>query len=150
EAGVEYGLLMNGPHGCELLEMFARDILSPGGYGEELRDHPTLVYLKGVERTAFFSRPPASVENGRRQVVPVDGTPGLAKGHLDGAGYWDLGDPGDAERGVVYDRKLAGGETLPPVSVGDWRAALVLDGSMTVGDAEFATNDVLLVEPDAK
>jgi hypothetical protein len=149
-AGVEYGLLMNGPHGCELLEMFARDILSPGGYGEELRDHPTLVYLKGIERTEFFSRPPASEENARRQVVPVDGTPGLAKGRLDGAGYWDLGDPGDPERGAVFDRKLADGETLAPVSVGDWRAALVLDGSMSVGDIDFATNDVLLVEPDAK
>ena len=147
---VEYGMLLNGPKGCELLEIFARDVLSPGGYGEELRDHPTLVYLKGLETTDFFSRPPALVENGRRQVVPVDGTTGLAKGRLDGNGYWSLGDPADPDRGIVFDRKLGAGATLPPVSVGDWRAALVLEGSMTVGETAFSTNDVLLVEPDAK
>jgi hypothetical protein len=148
--GVEYGPLLNGPRGCELLEIFARDILSPGGYGEEYRDHPTLVYLKGVENTEFVPRPPALVENGRRQTVPVDGTPGLEKDRLDGNGYWDLGDPDDPERGIVFDRKLPAGATLPAVAVADWRGALVLDGSMTVGDTELATNDVLLVEPDAK
>ncbi len=147
---VEYGMLLNGPRGCELLEIFARDILSPGGYGEELRDHPTLVYLKGLETTDFFSRPPALEENGCRQVVPVDGTTGLAKGRLDGNAYWDLGDPTDSDRGIVFDRRLPPGATLPPVSVGDWRAALVLDGSMTVGETAFSNNDVLLVEPDAK
>jgi hypothetical protein len=50
----------------------------------------------------------------------------------------------------VFDRKLPAGVTLPPVSVGDWRAALVLDGSMTVGGTAFATSDILLVEPAAK
>jgi hypothetical protein len=148
--GVEYGPLLNGPKGCELLEIFARDILSPGGYGEEYRDHPTLRYLKGLETTEFFSRPPARVENGRRQVVPVDGTPGVKKGHLDGAAYWDLGDPEDPERGIAFDRKLAAGATLPAVSVGDWRGALVLDGSMTVGGTKLAAGDVLLVEPGAQ
>ncbi|MGF7238633.1 MAG: cupin domain-containing protein [Frankia sp.] len=150
EPGVEYGLLLSGPKGCELLEIFARDILSPGGYGEEYRDHPTLRYLKGLETTAFVSRPPARVENGRRQIVPVDETPGLHKGRLDGGAYWDLGDPDDPERGIVFDRKLAAGAALPAVSVGDWRGTLVLDGSMTVGETEFAEGDVLLVEPDAK
>ncbi|OHV26436.1 hypothetical protein BBK14_21260 [Parafrankia soli] len=148
--GVEYGLLLNGPKGCELLEIFARDILSPGGYGEEYRDHPTLTYLKGLETIDFVPRPPARVENGSRQVVPVDATPGLQKGHLDGNAWWDLGDPGDPERGIVFDRKLAAGETLPSGSVDDWRGALVLDGSMTVGDTEFVKGDVLLVEPAAK
>jgi len=148
--GVEYGLLMNGPKGCELLEIFARDILSPGGYGEEYRDHPTLVYLKGLDDTEFFSRPPALVENGSRQVVPVDGTPGLAKGRLDGNGYFDLGEPDDAERGIVFDRKLAPGVTLPPVTVSDWRGTIVLDGSMTVGDTTLITNEMILVEPDSK
>lgn len=148
--GVEYGLLLNGPKGCELLEIFARDVLSPGGYGEEYRDHPTLVYLKGLEGTDFFSRPPALVENGLRQVVPVEGTAGLSKGRLDGQGYWDLGDPADAQRGIVFDRKLGGGATLAPSSVGDWRAALVLAGTMKVGEVTFSANDLLLVEPDAK
>jgi hypothetical protein len=149
EPGVEYGLLMNGPKGCQLLEIFARDILSPGGYGEEYRDHPTLVYLKGLDSIEFFSRPPRSVENGTRQVVPVDETPGLAKGRLDGRAHWDLGDPGDPERGIVFDRRLAAGGTYPATSVADWRAALVLDGSMTVGDKAFDKDDVLLVGPDA-
>jgi hypothetical protein len=148
--GVEYGLLMNGPKGCELLEIFARDVLSPGGYGDEYRDHPVVVNLKGVETTAFFPRPPAPVENLGRQIVPVDGTPGLAKGRLDGNAFWDLGDGDDPERGIVFDRKLGAGATLPPVSVGDWRATLVYDGSMTVGDTELATNDILIAEPDAK
>jgi hypothetical protein len=148
--GVEYGPLLNGPEGCQLLEIFARDILSPGGYGEEYRDHPTLIYVKGVEGTDFFSRPPAPADNGRRQVVPVDGTPGLGKGRLDGNAYWDLGDPGDPERGVAFDRKLPAGATLPAVSVGEWRALLVLDGSLTVGDTALSTSDLLLVEPDAE
>jgi hypothetical protein len=148
--GVEYGMLLNGPKGCQLLEIFARDVLSPGGYGEEYRDHPTLVNLKGLETTDFFSRPPARVENGRRQVVPVEGTPGLAKGRLDGEAYWDLGDPDDPERGILFDRKLSSGVTLPPVSVGDWRAALILAGSMNVGDITLSTDDLLLVEPDGK
>ncbi|WP_018505468.1 cupin domain-containing protein [Parafrankia discariae] len=148
--GVEYGLMLNGPKGCELLEIFARDILSPGGYGEEYRDHPTLAYLKGLETVDFVPRPPARMENGRRQVVPVDTTPGLQKGHLDGNAWWDLGDPGDPERGIVFDRKLAAGAALPPGSVDDWRGALVLGGSMNVGDTEFAEGDVLLVEPAAK
>lgn len=150
EPGVEYGLLLNGPHGCELLEIFARDIGAAGGYGEELRDHPTIVYLKGVSTTDFFSRPPALVENGRRQVVPVDGTPGLHKGHVDGNAYWDLGDPTDPQRGVFFDRKLPAAATLPAVVVGDWRVAFVLDGSLTVGDTTLAANDMLLIEPDAK
>lgn len=148
--GVEYGLMLNGPKGCELLEIFARDVLSPGGYGEEYRDHPTLAYVKGLETVDFVPRPPARVENGRRQVVPVDTTPGLQKGHLDGNAWWDLGDPSDPERGIVFDRKLAAGAALPPGSVDDWRGALVLGGSMNVGDTEFVEGDVLLVEPAAK
>lgn len=148
--GVEYGMLLNGPKGCQLLEIFARDVLSPGGYGEEYRDHPTLVYLKGVETIDFFSRPPALVDNGRRQVVPVDGTPGLQKGRLDGNARWDLGDPDDPERGIVFDRKLPAKAALPPASARDWRGAIVLDGSMTVGDSAFGTGDILIAEPGAK
>ena len=150
EPGVEYGPLLNGPKGCELLEIFARDILSPGGYGDEYRDHPTLVYLQGVENIAFVPRPPALVENGLRQVVPVDDTRGLHKGRLDGGAYWDLGESDDPARGVVFDRKLSPGATLASTSVGDWRATLVLDGSITLGDVPFVANDILIVKPDAK
>lgn len=150
EPGVEYGLLLIGPEGCELLEVFARDILSPGGYGEEYRDHPTLVHVKGLEDTDFFSRPPASTENLSRQVVPVEGTPGLSRGRLDGRAYWDLGDPGDPERGAIFDRELAAGQEVPAHSVADWRGFLVLDGALTMGATNLARNDLVLVEPDAK
>lgn len=150
EPGVEYGLLLVGPEGCQLLEVFARDILSPGGYGEEYRDHPTLQYVKGLEGTNFVARPPALPENGRRQVVPVDGTPGLAKGRLDGKAFWDLGEGGDTERGAIFDRKLAAGAAVPATSVADWRGFLVLDGSVSVGAKHLVISDMLLAEPDAE
>src|SRR5260370_26437939 len=70
QPGVEYGLLLVGPQGCQLLEVFARDILSPGGYGDEYRDHPTVEYVKGLAGTKFVSRPPAAPENAARQIVP--------------------------------------------------------------------------------
>jgi hypothetical protein len=147
--GVEYGMLMNGPKGSEIFEIFARDVLSPGGYGVEYRDHPSLVYLKGVETTDFFTRPPASVENGHRQIVPVEGTPGLQKGYLDGKGCWELGDPGDPDRGILFERKLSAGTTLSPRSYRDWRSALILEGSLIVGDTEMGVNDWLIIEPNA-
>jgi hypothetical protein len=147
---VEYGLLLNGPKGSQVLEIFARDTLSPGGYAPEFHDHPTLVYLKGLETTDFLPRPPGSEGNAGNQIVPVDGTPGLAKGRLTGDGYWDLGDPGNPERGVLLDRKLPAGTVLAPTSYGDWRATLVFDGSMTVGEAEFGANDMLIIEPGGK
>jgi hypothetical protein len=150
QPGVEYGLLLVGPQGCELLEVFARDILSPGGYGDEHRDHPTLKYVKGLEGTNFVSRPPALPENLARQVVPVDGTPGLAKGRLDGQAYWDLGDPDDPHRGAIFERTVAAGEDVPSQAVTDWRGFLVLDGSLTAGSIALARNDLVLVEPDAK
>ena len=150
EPGVEYGLLLVGPQGCQLLEVFARDVLSPGGYGEEYRDHPTLQFVKGLAGTNFVSRPPALPENSGRQVVPVEGTPGLSKGRLDGGAYWDLGDPNDPERGAIFDRRLGPGAEVSAASVADWRGFLVLDGSLTVGYKKLVTDDLLLVEPDAK
>jgi hypothetical protein len=150
EPGVEYGPLLIGPRGCQLLEVFARDILSPGGYGDEYRDHPTLQYVKGLESTNFVSRPPASPQNGARQVVPVDDTPGLDKGVLDGHAYWDLGEADDPGRGAMFDRKCPAGARLASRAVDDWRGFLVMDGSVTVGDRELGANDVLLVEPYAE
>ena len=35
--GVEYGMLLNGPQGCQLLEIFARDTLSRPGARDRLR-----------------------------------------------------------------------------------------------------------------
>jgi hypothetical protein len=149
EPGVEYGMLLVGPHGCQLLEVFARDILSPGGYGEEYRDHPTLQYVKGLAGTNFVSRPPGAPENAGRQVVPVNGTAGLSKGHLNGNAYWDLGDPGDDQRGAMFDRKLGPRTELPAAAVADWRGYLVLGGSLTTAGKTLVVNDLLLAEPDA-
>jgi hypothetical protein len=146
---VEYGLLLVGPQGCEVLEIFARDILSPGGYAPEFHDHPALVHIRTPGQSPILARPPGSEGNAGSQVVPVDGTPGLAKHHLDGNGYWDLGDPGDPERGVLMDRKLAPGTSLGSASYGDWRGSLVLDGSMTVGGRELVKDDLLIAEPGA-
>jgi hypothetical protein len=42
EPSVEYGPLLIGPNGCRLLEVFGDLSLSPGGYGPEYADHPTL------------------------------------------------------------------------------------------------------------
>ena len=56
----------------------------------------------------------------------------------------------DPERGVLLNRTLAPHSSLAPISYGDWRASLVLDGYMTVGDATFTTDDWLIVEPGAK
>ena len=39
---IEYGPLVIGSMGCRLLEIFGDLKLSPGGYGPEYRDHPTL------------------------------------------------------------------------------------------------------------
>lgn len=149
EPGVEYGLLLNGPAGCQLLEIFARDVLSPGGYAPEYRDHPTLVYLQGVDNLAFGPRPPGSQGNEGHQCIPCDATSGLHKSHLDGAGCCDLGDPDDPERAVLLHHRLRPGAGRPATSYGDWRALLVLEGRLAVGDAELEADDLLLIEPHA-
>ena len=41
-ASVEYGPLVNGPKGCQLFEIFAREVGALGGYASEYHDHPTL------------------------------------------------------------------------------------------------------------
>ena len=51
-ARAEYGPLLNGPKGCQLLEVFARDVDAGGGYAPEFHDHPTLVYLQGARGAA--------------------------------------------------------------------------------------------------
>lgn len=148
--GVEYGPLVVGPEGVQILEVFARDILSPGGYGEEYRDHPTLRHVRGDNGTPFVARPPASPENGRRQSVPVDDELGLLKGRMDGNMYFDLGEPGDPERGAIFDRTLSAGAELAATTVADRRAFIVFDGQVKVGGTTLVQNDVLLVDPDAK
>jgi hypothetical protein len=148
EPSVEYGPLLNGPHGCQLLEIFARDILSPGGYAPEYRDHPTLVYLQGVDNIAFGPRPPGSEGNAGRQCVRCEGNPGIHKGHLDGTAYYDLGHADDPSRAVLRDRRVESGRERPATAHDDDWAALVLDGIVRVGDQELVSDDIVIVERD--
>ena len=147
-AGVEYGPLLNGPRGCQLLEIFARDVLSPGGYSSEYHDHPTLQFLGSP--AASMERPPTCAGNAGNQTSPIDRTPGAVRAHLDGLQRLDLGEPDDPERGVLLDRVLRPGEAIGARRPGDWRASLVLAGAVTVGERTLEADDLLLIEPGAE
>jgi hypothetical protein len=119
-----------------------------GGYAPEYHDHPTLD--KGGpagDASEFKPRPRGSEHNAGNQTLPVDGVDGLTKGHLEGGQRWDLGEPDDAERAVLIDTVLQPRHGLPPHRHDDWRALLVLDGSMRVGDRELTPDDMLVIEP---
>jgi anti-sigma factor ChrR (cupin superfamily) len=152
-AKVEYGPMLNGPKGCQMLEVFAQDILAPGGYGPEFHDHPTLAYLQGVKSqvpAAFLPRPAGSEGNLGNQTTPLATLPGVLTGRLQGGQRWDLGKADDPERGVVIDTKLAAGITIPGHHHRDWRGVLVHEGSMRIADTELAKDDLLIIEPAAE
>jgi anti-sigma factor ChrR (cupin superfamily) len=152
-AKVEYGPMLNGPKGCQMLEVFAQDIFAPGGYGPEFHDHPTLAYLQDVKSevpAAFLPRPPGSEGNAGNQTTPLANLPGVRTGHLQGGQRWDLGEADDPERGVMLDTKLPAGAIIPDHHHPDWRGLLVWEGSMRVGDVELTKNDLLLIEPVAE
>ena len=149
-AKLEYGPLVNGPHGCQLFEIFAQDIGLLGGYAPEYHDHPTLTSSGGmVGLPAFLPRPSGSERNAGNQTLPIDGVSGLAKGRLSGGSRWDLGEPGDPSRAVLMDTRLEAGHVYPEHWYRDWRAMFVLGGSMRVGERELGKDDVLIVEPNA-
>jgi hypothetical protein len=153
-ASVEYGPLLNGPRGCQLIEVFARDVDSPGGYSREFHDHPVLEELQSIKShstspASFMTRPNVSAHNEGNQTTPLDTVPGLSRGHLRGNQRFDLGEPDDPERGVMLDTKLAGDLTIPARRHRDWRGILIYDGSMTVGGHALTKDDLLLIEPDA-
>jgi quercetin dioxygenase-like cupin family protein len=153
-AGIEYGPVLNGPRGCQLLEIFAQDILSGGGYAPEFHDHPTLSYLQNQKSGAaanFAPRPNGSGQNAGSQTTPLKAVQGLSTGTLSGNGQtFDLGEAGDPQRGVVIDSSLRAGETVPEHSHKDWRGFIVMAGSMTIGDQEVTKDDVVVIEPDAR
>jgi hypothetical protein len=153
-ASVEYGPLLNGPRGCQLIEVFARDVDSPGGYSSEFHDHPVLEELQSLKShstspASFMTRPRVSAHNAGNQTTPLETVPGLQKGHLRGNQRWDLGSPDDPQRGVMLDTKLAGDLTVPPHRHHDWRGILVYEGSVHVGGRALNKDDLLLIEPDA-
>lgn len=143
---IEYGPLVIGPRGCRMFEIFARAHLSPGGYAPEYRDHPT---LQGGNRV-FLERSPINRRNDGRQVMPSGGVEGIRKGRLAPGATWDLGAPGDPERGLAEDARLQPGESLPARGFADWHAVIVLAGSARLGARDLGPDDCLVVAPGGR
>jgi hypothetical protein len=142
---VEYGPLLIGPTGCRLLEIFADLALSPGGYGPEYRDHPT---LRGGNHV-FKPRTGLNQRNEGHSALSLDGAEGMWKAKLAPGWSWDLGASDDPDRSVVRDTRLAAGERIGARTRDDWYAALVLDGSINVAGKTLVRDDVLIVERGA-
>ncbi|MFJ3779027.1 cupin domain-containing protein [Streptomyces sp. NPDC090075] len=161
---VEYGPLVMGPSGCQLLEVFSR-ARAGGGYGEEFTDHPTLATRESIifamapdmfeascgdyVRTGspFSPRPPGSEQNVGKAVLPNDTVKGLESGELSGGGaVWNVGEVDDPLRGVMLDTGYAAGQVVPPHRHRDARWVLVMEGTMKVGDREVTRDDILLIE----
>ncbi|MET0241628.1 MAG: hypothetical protein ABW184_17175 [Sphingobium sp.] len=143
EDALEYGPLVIGPQGCQMFEIFARLHPDEGGYATEYRDHPT---LDGTTRS-FAERSARNAGNAGRQVVPVDGTPGLSKGRLAPGAQWDLGPATDPARAIMASTFLSPGETIAAHRYDDWHGVFVLDGSLTVEGQAIGRNDVLTIQP---
>jgi hypothetical protein len=142
---IEYGPLLVGPMGCRLLEIFGDVALSPGGYGPEYRDHPTLQLGNHV----FKEREGINKRNEGHSSLPVTHGEVMWKTRLAPGWSWDLGDPADPNRGVVRDTRLKAGESIAAQERGDWYAALVLDGSVEAGGKVLVKDDVLIAERGA-
>jgi hypothetical protein len=95
-----------------------------------------------------MARTPENQRNAGNQTLPIDGVKGLTKGHLKGGQRWDLGEPNNPGRGVLLDTRLQPGENYPPRWHQEWRALLVMDGSMKVGETKISKNDMVIVEPN--
>lgn len=142
---IEYGPLLIGPKGCRLLEIFGDLALSPGGYGPEYRDHPT---LQGGQHV-FKTREGVNKRNEGHSSLSLEGVEGVWKSKLEPGWKWDLGEANDLDRAVVKDTRLSGGEVVGQTSRGDWYAALVLDGSVEVAGRTLLRDDVILAERGA-
>jgi quercetin dioxygenase-like cupin family protein len=141
--GLEYGPLLIGPHGCRLLEIFARGHLADGGYSPEYSDHPT---LQGGAR-AFKPREPVNQRNNGQQLLPVDGVDGMFKSRMEAGREWDLGESGDPERGLMRDTRLLPGEAIEAHSHADWHFMMVLEGSLTIGERKVERDGYVLARP---
>jgi hypothetical protein len=145
EPSVEYGPLLIGPAGCRLLEVFGDLSLSPGGYGPEYADHPTLKWGNHVIKP----REGINKRNEGHSMLSLEGTSGMRKDRLEPGWSVDLGEAGDPNRGVCRDTRLKAGESIAEQTRGDWYAALVLDGSFEAGGKTFVKDDVLIAERNA-
>lgn len=147
QASLEYGPLLIGPKGCRMFEIFAQLHLSPGGYGLEYRDHPT---VQGTGRPVQFSeRSGVNKRNEGRSCLAIDGVKGFVKGRLDAGSQWDLGEGGDPERGIMQVTRLAPTEKLAAHRYDDWHAIVVMDGGISVAGRELARDDYLLMRPNS-
>jgi quercetin dioxygenase-like cupin family protein len=145
-AELEYGPVVPGPAGTQLLEIFAQSHLRQGGYAPEYRDHPTLdgMSLFNIkERSALNSR------NNGRQMLPNAGVDGIVMGHLKPGAVFNLGEPDDPERGLMVCTELKAGEEIAPHSYADARAIFVLEGELKFGERVLAKNDMVTIERDA-
>jgi len=140
---IEYGPLLIGPMGCRLLEIFGDLALSPGGYGPEYRDHPT---LQGGQHV-FKEREGINKRNEGHSSLSLEGAEGMWKTRLEPGWKWFLGDRDDPDCPVVKDTRLAAGEEIAGQKRGDWYCALVLDGSVEVAGKTLERDDVILAEP---
>lgn len=143
---IEYGPLLIGPAGRRLFEIFADLALSPGGYGPEYHDHPT---LRGGDHV-FKPREGVNKRNEGNSSLSLEGAEGMWKTKLAPGWSWDLGEAGAQDRGVVRDTRLAAGESIAAQERGDWYAALVLDGSIEVAGKMLVRDDVLVAERAAE
>lgn len=143
---LEYGPLVSGPEGVRLFEIFAQAHLAPGGYSPEYRDHPT---LQGGQHV-FQDRSPLNIRNEGRQILPLDGVPGVWKTKMTAGATWDLGEAGDPERGIMKDTRLEAGERIPAHSYDDWHGLFVLDGSIRIGDRTLGKDEYLLIQPNSE
>ena len=142
---IEYGPLLIGPMGCRLFEIFADFALSPGGYGPEHRDHPT---LQGGNHV-FRAREGVNTRNEGHSALSLEGAEGMWKSRLAPGWSCDLGDSADPNRSVVCDKRLAAGTRIAAQARGDWYGALVLDGSVEVAGRTLVRDDVLIAERGA-
>lgn len=139
---IEYGPLLIGSMGCRLLEIFGDLSLSPGGYGPEYRDHPT---LQGGTHV-FKPRTGVNRKNEGHSALSLNDAEGMWKTRLEPGWQWDLGEPSDPNRPVVKSTRLAAGEAMPATPRGDWYAAMVLGGSLAVSGKTLVRDDVIVAE----
>lgn len=143
---IEYGPLVIRPKGARLFEVFAQAHLAPGGYAPEYRDHPTLQGANAV----FFERSHLNTRNNGHQTLTSDGIDGFSKSRLVPGGRWDLGAQGDPERGIMSYNQLPPGTRRAADASDDWRAFIVMEGSLEANGRTLAKDDYLIVQPHAR
>jgi hypothetical protein len=140
---LEYGPLVVGPRGVRLFEIFGKAHLALGGYSPEYKDHPT---LQGTMKN-FYPRSAENSRNDGRMVLPSEGIDGAWKSRVTPGAQWDLGEPGDPERGILKDTRLVPGATIAPHTYQDWHLLAVMSGELQVAGRTIGKDGFLRVAP---